>query len=278
MQIRAALSLATNLDRIDAELLLCHVLQITRATLTAHPELSLTPEQQLAWQKIIAQRSQGVPVAYLLGYKHFWQHSFMVNEHTLIPRPETELLVEVALQHIATHDVKSVLDLGTGSGVIALSIAAAHPELTVVATDRSLSALQVAAQNAQALKIANVVMLHGSWFAALVAADVAMKFDLIVSNPPYVRQYDHHLQQGDLRFEPLTALAAGPDGLDDIRHIIAHAREYLTEQGVLLLEHGYDQQPAIIQLLMQHGYLHVQGHRDLAGHCRAVSAFIVQDQ
>ena len=200
-------------------------------------------------------------MAYILGEREFFGLDFKVTPATLIPRPETELLVELALQRIPARGHFRVLDLGAGSGAIALSIAHARPEAEVVAVDASEAALQVARANAAHLGVHNASFRQSDWFAALDG----QRFDLIVSNPPYVAAGDMHLGQGDVRFEPLSALASGPDGLDDIRCIIGEAVDHLEKNAWLMLEHGYDQASAVRALLQQNGFEEVYSVKDMAG-------------
>ncbi len=261
------LEVALNLDpgtaRIEAQCLLQAVLQVNRAHLLAHPEQQLSDEQQTRYDAFFERRLHGEPIAYLLGTREFYGLDFKVTPATLIPRPETELLVELALQRIRTvtgHKFR-VLDLGTGSGAIALSIAHARPEVEVIAVDASTAALAVAHFNMQHLKLNNVQLMHSDWFNALDN----QRFDLIVANPPYIAANDKHLSQGDVRFEPLSALASGEDGLNDIRAIVTQAPQHLNENGWLLMEHGYDQAAQVRTLLQQVGFNGVGSSCDLSG-------------
>ena len=214
-QLEAALNLDPGSARIEVQCLLQSVLQVNRAWLLSHPEQSLTAEQYERYMALFERRLSGEPIAYLLGEREFYGLNFKVSPATLIPRPETELLVDLALQRIPQQGTCRVLDLGTGSGAIALSIAHARPNAEVVAVDASAAALEVAQFNVQRLGLGNVRLLHSDWFGALQDE----RFDIIVSNPPYIAADDAHLTQGDVRFEPRTALASGTDGLDDIRRI-----------------------------------------------------------
>jgi release factor glutamine methyltransferase len=238
-----------------------HVLNVSRAWLLAHDDAVLDATQETAYADLLQRRLHGEPLAYLLGEREFYGLMFKVTPATLIPRPETELLVELALERIPQQSTPRILDLGTGSGAIALSIAHARPHSLVLACDASAAALSVARENAQRLNCSNATFQQSDWYAAL--AD--QRFDLIVSNPPYVAAHDPHLQQGDLRFEPLSALASGDDGLTDIRRIVAQARAHLEPGGWLLLEHGYDQADAVRELLLAAGVSAVFSARDLAG-------------
>jgi len=274
---KAALNLDVNSARIEVQMLLQQVLGVSRAHLLAHPEQALDEAQAAAYRTLLQRRLAGEPLAYILGEREFFGLTFRVTPATLIPRPDTELLVELALQRTpnpnpnpsrpplirggVSEHAFHVLDLGTGSGAIALSIAHARPEAEVTALDASPDALEVAQENARRLNIANVRLLRSDWFSALAGE----RFDLIVSNPPYIADGDTHLAQGDLRFEPRTALASGADGLDDIRRIVAGAKQHLNPGGWLLFEHGYDQAERARELLLLEGYAEVFSARDLAG-------------
>lgn len=262
-QDRAALESALSLDsataRIEAQMLLQHVLGVSRAHLMAHPEQVLGDAQQANYRALMQRRLAGEPLAYILGEREFFGLNFKVTPATLIPRPDTELLVELALERMPQSGC--VLDLGTGSGAIALSIAHARPDAEVTAVDASIEALEVARENARRLNVGNARFLHSDWFEALAGE----RFDLIVSNPPYIADADAHLQQGDLRFEPRNALASGTDGLNDIRRIVADAKAHLEAGGWLMFEHGYDQAERVRELLKASGYAEVFSARDLAG-------------
>lgn len=260
-RLEGALKLDAGSARIEVQCLLQAVLQVNRAWLLSHPEHILNVEQQAHYAALFERRLHGEPIAYILGEREFYGLNFKVSPATLIPRPDTELLVELALQRIPQQGRCRVLDLGTGSGAIALSIAHVRPDIEVVAVDASTAALEVAQFNAQRLGLNNVRLLLGDWFAALSGE----RFDLIVSNPPYVAANDFHLSQGDVRFEPYNALASGADGLDDIRRITAQAKEHLNGNGWLLLEHGYDQAARVRALFQQAGFASVFSALDLAG-------------
>jgi len=245
--------------RHEAEQLLLHVLGVERAWLFAHATDAVDAEARERFEVLLARRIEGHPLAYLVGRRGFWTLDLQVNTATLIPRPETELLVELALARLPDDDMLRVADMGTGSGAIALSIASERPLATVMATDVLGPALAVAVKNAQAHGLENVWFRRGHWYAAL-GAD---RFDMIVSNPPYIAAGDPHLAQGDLRFEPPPALASGADGLDAIREIVAGAHEHLVPGGWLLMEHGWDQGAAIRALLQQAGFAEAQTVQDL---------------
>ncbi|HQS36652.1 MAG: protein-(glutamine-N5) methyltransferase, release factor-specific [Methylotenera sp. 24-45-7] len=282
--------------KLDAQLLLQHTLNVNRAWLIAHENENLVPEKLAEFNSLIERRAKGVPIAYILGEREFYGLNFMVTPDTLIPRADTETLVEIALAKIAVdkvitntsfrsmsessvfqadnyktldsdirrNDGVTVLDLGTGSGAIAMAIAKHRPQAQVIAVDASQAALAVAQRNAEHLQISNVQFLLSDWFSALEQ----VRFDVIVSNPPYIEQDDTHLTQGDLRFEPISALASGQDGLDDIRTIIDDCLVHLKPQGWLMLEHGYNQAQAVADLMAQIGLLNVETIKDFGGNDR----------
>lgn len=247
--------------RHEAELLLLHVLDRPRSWLFAHATDPLAANDQAAFEALLARRVAGEPVAYLTGRRGFWTLDLEVDPATLIPRPETELLVELALERLPPDQALQLADLGTGSGAIALALASERPRAQVLATDASPGALAVAARNAARHELRNVRFAEGGhdWYAPLRGA----RFDLIASNPPYIASNDPHLEQGDLRFEPSTALASGMDGLDDIRRIVEGGQAHLRPGGWLLIEHGWDQGAAIRALFEATGFAEVQTVQDL---------------
>ncbi|HBI83580.1 MAG TPA: peptide chain release factor N(5)-glutamine methyltransferase [Alcaligenaceae bacterium] len=261
MQTPQSLMQVSGLPRIEARMLLEFVLQKPRSWLLAHDTDQIDPEKATRFLTMAAHRRQGRPMAQLLGQREFMGYMFDVTSDVLIPRPETELLVEVGLNAVRPLDAPTILDLGTGSGAIAISLALQKPKACVVATDLSSQALAVAQQNAQKHS-AKVQWWQGSWYEALPAEG---RFDLIVSNPPYIVANDPHLVQGDLRFEPIMALTDGADGLSAIREIILGAHARLNPNGQIWLEHGYDQSAAVQQLLLSAGFKNVQSLPDLAG-------------
>ncbi len=245
--------------RLDAELLLMRAIDVARSYLIAHPEDQLDPA---AWQRFteaLEQRRQGKPMAYITGEKEFWSMPLMVSPATLVPRPDTEVLVEQALGFISRREPTRVLDLGTGSGAIALAIARDRPLAEVVATDLSIDALAIARENARQFDIDNVSFVAGNWLEPVGDKE----FDVIVSNPPYVREDDPALDR--LRFEPQDALISGPDGLDDIRRIAADALGVAAAGGWLLVEHGADQGESVADLFTAAGWQDVRTVKDLAG-------------
>ncbi len=254
--------------KLDAEVLLCHVLEKARAHIYARPEQGLTAPQWWVFEQLVTRREKGEPIAYLTGQREFWSLALEVSGETLIPRPETELLVELALGEIPEHDPWLVADLGTGSGAIGLAIAGERPACQVIATDTSPGALRVARNNVRRLGIRNVSLVQADWCRPFAAS----AYHLITANPPYVRRADPHLLQGDVRFEPRDALVSGDDGLDAIRAIGRQARVSLRAGGSLLLEHGHDQAPEVRELLAALGFREVKCHRDLADKQRVTRA------
>ncbi|MDP1864279.1 MAG: peptide chain release factor N(5)-glutamine methyltransferase [Thiobacillus sp.] len=259
-QIAAALGLDKRVARLEARVLASFGWAVETAWLIAHDTDALSDTQITTFQSLLSRRLEGQPIAYLVGTREFYGRPFLVTPDVLIPRPDTELLVELALEHIPPDRAMDILDLGTGSGCIAITLALERPSARITASDRSTAALDVAHRNAEHLG-ARVEFMTSNWFAAFSGR----KFDLIVSNPPYVAAADPHLTRGDVRFEPLSALTAGQDGLDDLRQLTRSAREHLQADGTLLLEHGYDQAEAVQDLLQTHGINAARGWADLAG-------------
>lgn len=251
--------------QLDAEVLLCHVLVCNRARLRAWPEQEPEAEQLARYGALVERRASGEPVAYLTGSREFWSREFRVTRDVLIPRPETELLVELALEQLPPDRPVRVLDLGTGSGALAVTLALERPLAAVIAVDACPRALAVARGNAERLGAANVRLVWSDWFSALAETG----FDLIVSNPPYVAEGDPHLRENGLPFEPPAALTAGTDGLDAIRRIVPEARSRLVPGGALLLEHGWDQAQRVTVLFAAAGFRAVVSHPDLQGCPRA---------
>jgi len=249
--------------KLDVELLLSAALAKPRSYLYAWPQKRLSAEQLKTFYDFMTRRRAGEPVAYILGKQGFYSVELSVNRHSLIPRADTETLVEAALQRLPDTPLR-LLDLGSGSGAIALALAKERSNWQVMGVDKSLEAVALAEQNRKQLALANAQFLQSDWFAALSN----QRFAAIVSNPPYIAENDAHLKQGDLRFEPRSALASGKDGLDDLRHIIGHAADYLEENGWLLLEHGWQQAEAVRELLAAAGFVQLESLRDLGGNWR----------
>ena len=247
--------------RADAELLLMHVLDVNRAWLYTWPEKSLTESQQDSLEALLARRIEGHPIAHLTGVREFWSLPLRVAPSTLIPRPDTETLIEWVLD-LDLPDAARAIDLGTGTGAISLAIKSEYPAWSVEAVEFDVDAYALAQSNASRLEL-NIHLVHGSWFERVTG-----HFDLIVSNPPYIDPDDNHLAEGDVRFEPASALVAEQSGLADLFHIIDHAPDYLKPDGWLLLEHGYDQAEAVCDYLRQRGFVNVQNRCDLGGNPR----------
>lgn len=263
-QLISSLVIERDEARLEAQLLLQTTLNVDRAWLISHETDTLAANIHAVFEASLSRRLQGEPMAYILGYREFFGLELMVTADTLIPRPDTETLVEAALAKLSQHANKAILDLGTGTGAIALAIAKHRKNTDVTAVDASAAALEVAKNNAHRLNIANVQFQASNWFDALEH----QRFDIIVSNPPYIEQNNIHLKQGDLRFEPLSALASGVDGLDDIRHIIDNSLVYLNPQGWLMLEHGYNQAEAVTDLMADIGLVDITSIQDLGGNDR----------
>ncbi len=262
---RTSLASCTDSGRLDAELLLQLATGADRATLYANPERQVAASVAAKYQQYIDERARGRPLAYLTGEREFWSLSFRVDRHTLIPRPETELLVERTLAHIPEHESHRLLELGTGSGAIAAAIACERPACEIVATDVAADTLAMAARNFAGLCPQRIRMACGNWFAALDDAQGKPVFHVIVSNPPYIARNTEVPTDRELEFEPPDALYSGPDGLDAIRMIVSEAPEYLKPGGWLLLEHGFDQAAAVAGLMETAGFSAICCAKDLAG-------------
>lgn len=255
--------------RLDAEVLVAHALRKSRGWLFAHADEVLEPDVAESLLRLVARRAAGQPVAHLTGVREFWSLPLRITPEVLIPRPETELLVELALRHVPQGARTRIADLGTGSGAIALALASERPAAFVVATDANAAALDVARHNARSLGIGKdrIIFREGDWFVPLAEE----RFDLVVSNPPYVRSNDPHLEDGDVRFEPRAALDGGADGLSAVRRIVRGAPAHLSPGGALVLEHGHDQQDAVVAVITEaHPGASVRCHTDHAGLSRAI--------
>lgn len=270
---------ASTLDKVDAKVLMAHLIQKylnwPKSSLISRDKDPLPDALITEWQALEERRQNGEPIAYIVGKKEFYDIELTVAPGVLIPRPETELLVELAIAHIQLKKIASprILDLGTGSGAIALAIAKNIPSATVIAVDLSHQALAIAQENANFLELnQQTTFYQGSWFDALPIDTTHLQFDIIISNPPYIPMGDPHLTKGDLRFEPESALTDFDDGLKAYRTIISGAKNYLSSHGLIALEHGYDQSIAVTGLLKEQGLIDIQIHHDLAGIPRAASA------
>lgn len=254
---------------LDTELLFAHVLGLTRAELhSQHPDRLLTTSQQKNIQQLINRRQLGEPIAYLLGHQEFWSLSFVVTPEVLIPRPDTELLVQQVLDTFC-NEQRTIADLGTGSAAISVALALARPAWQFVATDCSPGALRVAEHNIQRYHLKTIELRQGDWCQALTAGE---KFDVILSNPPYLAADDSHLQtETALAYEPKTALISGKKGLNDLEIIIRQAREHLRDAGIVFLEHGYQQADFVKEFFLKYGYREIKNYKDLAGHQRVSS-------
>ena len=258
---------ASDTPHLDAEVLLCHCLGKNRSYLRAWPEHQPSEAQSLLFWNLIERRCQGEPIAYLTGQREFWSRTFKVTPDVLIPRPDTELLIELSLKFLPNNQACKIIDLGTGSGILALTLAAERPLAAVIATDISSAALNIAQINAKSLAVGNLRFLASHWFDAVTETN----FDLVISNPPYIAIDDPHLQQGDVRFEPDSALISDEAGLKDIRLLSEQARIHLKLNGKLLIEHGYTQQAQVQAILKSLNYRQIQTHPDLSGNPRVTS-------
>lgn len=262
----AAKRIGGDSPRLDAELLLSHVTGLTRTTFRAWPERDVSQEQAQAFQALVSERARGLPVAYLLGEQEFWSLSLKVSPSTLIPRPDTECLIEAVLA-LPLPERARVLDLGTGTGAIALALASEKPKWQILASDRIPEAVALARENGQRLQLP-ITVIQSHWFDDIPEGG----FDLLVSNPPYIPASDHHLREGDVRFEPTSALVAGDDGLDDIRLLVTEGWDRLSPGGWMLLEHGYDQAEAVRNLFAEAGWHSIDSLKDYGGNDRMTLA------
>lgn len=260
----ARLQNSSDSPRLDAEVLLSLTLQKNRTYLRTWPEQRLTSEQIQQFKKILIRRCQGTPIAYITGHREFWSRDFVVNDSVLIPRPDTELLIERALELIPQQQHYQLIDLGTGSGIIGITLAAERPLAGVYATDISKDALTLAKRNADHYGLNNIRFIESDWLGAFNRAE----FDLVISNPPYIDKNDPHLSLGDVRFEPKSALIAENRGLKDIKIIVETACMHLNNNGHLLVEHGYEQHKSVQQIFTDCHYKNIQTHLDLSGHPR----------
>lgn len=250
--------------RLDAEVILCHVLNCTATHLLAWPEKILDEDQASLFNQLIEQRHIGTPVAYIIGSKEFWSLNFKVTPATLIPRPDTETLVEFILDKFSAEDNLSLIDLGTGSGAIAIAIASERPHWEITATDISTDALAIAKENACSHQINNIKFIESNWFEQVDE----QQFDLIVSNPPYIAEHDPHLSQGDICFEPISALVAGETGMNDINRITLESKKHLKPNGWLVFEHGYDQKKLVYDCFNHYDFQEIAQLNDLSGQPR----------
>lgn len=256
---RTILAATSDTASLDTEILLCFVLSCKTAYLYTYTEKNLTNYQREMFNNLINSRKAGTPIAYLTNHQEFWSLPLLVSNKTLIPRPETELLVEKSLNFLDKDKNNQVLDLGTGSGAIAIAIAKSRPNWDIIAVEKSHDAMAVAKENARNLQINNIKFISSDWFSEIDE----LRFTLIISNPPYIAADDRHLSEGDVRFEPREALISGANGLEDLEYIIKHSYHHLVNGGMLLLEHGFQQGEAVCKLLVEHGYTQVTCFPDL---------------
>lgn len=255
---------------LDTQVLLSHVLQCNSAYLFTWPEKNIEAKQFKLFQSLIQQRHQGTPIAHLTGQREFWSLNLSVNNSTLIPRPETETLVEFILENFNDKEHLKLLDMGTGTGAIAIALATERPRWNITACDISEQAIQLAEKNSTQHQTSNIQFIQSDWFNGITDND----FDIIVSNPPYIANDDVHLSQGDVRFEPKSALTSGKAGMDDIEHLCLHAKQYLKKNGCLIVEHGYDQKQAVSECFTKKNYFEIEQQQDLSGHTRMTAGKI----
>ena len=263
-QARQNLAESSPTAGLDAQVLLSHILQCNTAHLLAWPEKKLNREQIANYRQLIQQRQQGVPVAHLTGLREFWSLNFSVNDSTLIPRPETETLIEFILDKFSDREKIKLLDMGTGTGAIAITIATEKPGWEIFASELIEDALKLARDNSNRHQTSNITFIHSDWFNNIKHND----FDIIVSNPPYIANDDPHLLAGDVRFEPQSALSAGTTGMNDIEHLCAHAKNHLTQNGWLIVEHGYNQKQLVADCFAENDFVQIEQKQDLSGHIR----------
>jgi release factor glutamine methyltransferase len=256
--------------KLDAQILLCFVLEKERSYILTWPDKTLTKQKAQEYLGLLQRRMIGEPIAYIIGIQEFWSLPLSVSPATLIPRPDTEILVELVLEHFAEVDSLQCLDLGTGTGAIALALASEQPNWKIDAVDFSLDAIKLAKENAKKLQLTQVNIFQSNWFSAVSEC----KFDVIVSNPPYIDALDEHLHQGDVRFEPESALIAAEQGLGDIKHIAQQALNFLNTQGALFFEHGFEQGCAVREILTNLGYQQAKTEQDLNNHDRVTWAVL----
>ncbi len=259
-----SLSEASPTAVLDTQVLLSYVLQCNTAHLAAWPEKNLSEEQQAQYLQLIEQRKQGSPVAHLTKQREFWSLNFAVNDSTLIPRPETETLVEYILSKFDDKESLRLLDMGTGTGAIAISIASEKPTWEIYASDLTEDVLALAKHNSEDHQTNNITFIQSNWFTDISHNN----FDIIVSNPPYIASADLHLEQGDVRFEPESALISGETGMDDIEHLCSHAKSYLKDDGYLIVEHGYNQKQLVTECFAKNDFINIEQKQDLSGHTR----------
>ena len=263
-QARQNLADSSPTARLDAQVLLSHVLQCNTAHLLAWPEKRLNEDQRANYLQLIQQRQQGRPVAHLTGSREFWSLNFSVNDSTLIPRPETETLIEFILDKFSDNKKLKLLDMGTGTGAIAITIATEKPGWEIYASELSADALKLARDNSDCHQTNNITFIQSNWFNNIKDKD----FDIIVSNPPYIANHDPHLLAGDVRFEPQSALSAGITGMDDIEHLCLHAKNHLKKNAWLIVEHGYNQKQLVSDCFAKNGFTQIEQKQDLSGHTR----------